>query len=406
MDHQKVFPAPLGRLSDTDRMLVETVAKWAEQDVIAKRAEHQEQPEALVGPALEKLFLDIGLQTLLIPESAGGGDQCGPECSLTLTALCEQIARADVGVALLLAETLSIQAAFNQNDIRVADLSSLFVEAKAPTIASAIFPDVGTGTDDPPIWQGMPAQVTATKESDWVINGTNVRPQVAGADANLFGVVIRNEKDEPGLLLVDGDAQGITRGEPFKKTGLAGSINADLTFKDVRVPAVRLALSGTDSFERWLCLPLLGYGASAVGALLASWEILKDWGEVRVIKGKGQVFKDNPLTASLMGKIGAMTATARLSIYQLADLLADPKTYASPTSEATHAIAAGIVHRVADDAMVALDYAMELMASAGYATEWNLERIWRDVKTLQTMLGPEPAATTASARHYFGSDVK
>jgi alkylation response protein AidB-like acyl-CoA dehydrogenase len=51
--------------------------------------------------------------------------------------------------------------------------------------------------------------------------------------------------------------------------------------------------------------------------------------------------------------------------------------------------------------MKSIDNAMELMASAGYATEWNLERYWRDVKTIETYVVPETAALTDMARHYF-----
>jgi alkylation response protein AidB-like acyl-CoA dehydrogenase len=51
--------------------------------------------------------------------------------------------------------------------------------------------------------------------------------------------------------------------------------------------------------------------------------------------------------------------------------------------------------------MEAMDNTMELMASAGYATEWNLERYWRDVKTLESCVLPETVAQTDLARHYF-----
>jgi alkylation response protein AidB-like acyl-CoA dehydrogenase len=45
---------------------------------------------------------------------------------------------------------------------------------------------------------------------------------------------------------------------------------------------------------------------------------------------------------------------------------------------------------------------MELMGSAGYATEWNLERYWRDIKTLHGHLGSEVLDRLEIARHCFG----
>jgi alkylation response protein AidB-like acyl-CoA dehydrogenase len=57
--------------------------------------------------------------------------------------------------------------------------------------------------------------------------------------------------------------------------------------------------------------------------------------------------------------------------------------------------------QVSQLAMEAMHNTMELMASAGYATEWNLERYWRDVKTIKTYVFPETVAQTCMARQYF-----
>jgi alkylation response protein AidB-like acyl-CoA dehydrogenase len=44
---------------------------------------------------------------------------------------------------------------------------------------------------------------------------------------------------------------------------------------------------------------------------------------------------------------------------------------------------------------------MELMASAGYAKEWQLERYWRDVKTVQCYLGASEIAKFDVARWFY-----
>ncbi len=45
---------------------------------------------------------------------------------------------------------------------------------------------------------------------------------------------------------------------------------------------------------------------------------------------------------------------------------------------------------------------MELMGgSAGYATEWNLERYWRDVKTMQIHLGNWELNKMDIARYFY-----
>ena len=45
------------------------------------------------------------------------------------------------------------------------------------------------------------------------------------------------------------------------------------------------------------------------------------------------------------------------------------------------------------------------MASAGYSTEWNLERYWRDVKTIQVHLGNWELNKMELAQYFYGSEI-
>jgi alkylation response protein AidB-like acyl-CoA dehydrogenase len=135
--------------------------------------------------------------------------------------------------------------------------------------------------------------------------------------------------------------------------------------------------------------------------LLATYDIIKEWGDTRVIKGKGQVFKENPLVASLLGEIGGKMAMGRLLTFNAARLLSAPNLYGPAGSPPVATAATAAFKLAARGAMEAMDNTMELMASAGYATEWNLERYWRDVKTLESCVLPETVAQTDLARHYF-----
>ncbi len=145
-----------------------------------------------------------------------------------------------------------------------------------------------------------------------------------------------------------------------------------------------------------------------------------------MIKGKGQRFKDNPLVGASLGDVGGESAASRLLLYGLARQLeigqgsgagagggvgvgAGFAGNAGPGagfagSAAGLATASTVARRVLRSAMDALDWTMELMASAGYATEWQLERYWRDVKTLSAATGLETAGRLDQARHYFGCE--
>jgi alkylation response protein AidB-like acyl-CoA dehydrogenase len=60
-----------------------------------------------------------------------------------------------------------------------------------------------------------------------------------------------------------------------------------------------------------------------------------------------------------------------------------------------------IAHRVIASADSTIYRTMELMASAGYAREWQLERYWRDIKTMQCYLGAAELAKHDFARWFY-----
>ena len=407
MKYQEVFPLPTEWLRDIDVSLARTVARWAEQEVMSKRLEHGEDYDNLLFPAIRKLFVDIGLQNLPWPEESGGCGMSTGDTALTLCAVQEQAGRADMGIAFLYANTFAIQSALgiepHRDESLLQDLHALFCSGGQVAEGSLILPDYGDGSqDEDPGLFGLQYQVKLTaKGDDWVLNGENARPQCSGATAKIFGVICATEKGDPALLVVPTTASGLERGAPFKKTGLAASINADLAFRNVKVPKNYLVFDSIERYREMLGWYYLGCAAACVGACFASWEILKEWGETRVIKGKGQTFKENPLAAALMGEIGGRVGIARLLVYDLARILSKPDIYGSAGSSATFATATAVLRTVIRAAMDSINNAMELMGSAGYATEWNLERYWRDVKTVETLLGPETSAQIDMARHYF-----
>jgi len=408
MRYQELFPVPTEWVQDVDEAMAETVARWAEQEVMAKRLEYREDYEKLLLPAMSKLFLDIGLQAMLWPEEAGGGGLSSPSAAMTVTAMLEQAGRADTGIAFLLANTFALQSTFgiepHRNEALLGELTPLFSEGREVSVGALVLPAYGNGSGgERPSFSGLDYQVTAwRKDGRWVLKGEQVRPQCSGATAGIFGVVFALDDGTPAIGLVPSGVTGLSAGETFKKTGLAASVNADLVFKDVESYVV---MTGPDGVKEMLCWYYMGCSAACVGALFASHEILKEWGETRVIKGKGHIFKDNPLVAALMGQIGSRIAINRILTYNLARMLSKPDLYGPAGSQAIYATATAIFQQVSRSAMQSIDNSMELMASAGYATEWNLERYWRDVKTIETYVIPETVAQTGMAEHYFGSQI-
>ncbi|MHB8781655.1 MAG: acyl-CoA dehydrogenase family protein [Candidatus Geothermincolia bacterium] len=396
MKEQDLFPFNHAWLSDMDKSLAQTLRSWAETEVMAKRLEHREDHEQLLEPAMRKLFLDIGMQRLLWPEPNGGDGHNGPEAAFTMVAALEQVSRADTGIAFTLACTAALQASIalspGLREDACAAIGGIFSDSQV-SLASLVLPVFGSE-----------AQLTAKRQKgNWVVKGDAVRPLNSGSDGAVFGVFCAVE-DEPGesvFLLIPADSKGVQRAPAFLKTGLAASRNADVTFDAVKVPESQCAFSGDEGIQTLLSWLRLGVSACCVGALMATREILQEWGDTRVIKGKGQVFKENPLTAALMADVAREASLSRMLTYNVASYLADPEQY-GPGGEPRNAVTAGMVSQyVAATAEKCINNAMELMASAGYAREWNLERYWRDVKTMQSSMGPDQLNKLSFSRYFY-----
>ena len=67
-----------------------------------------------------------------------------------------------------------------------------------------------------------------------------------------------------------------------------------LTFPRFGFLQATLSFGGEKAFRQMMSWLYLSLGAVTVGSLFATYEILKEWGDTRVIKGRGCIFKENP----------------------------------------------------------------------------------------------------------------
>lgn len=397
MGEHDIFPCLREWMSEMDLSLAENLRLWAENEVMSKRLELKEDYQGLLEPAMRKLFLDIGLQRLLWPEQHGGDGHNQPSAAITVTAALEQVARGDVGIAFLLSCLFALQSAVAMegavNEEACSTLGEVFSGKEGPALVSLLLPLFREGF-----------QVVAKGgKGGWTLEANGTRPLACGGNGVVFGVLCQLEgsEDGVGLIVVPGEAKGVKRGEVLKRTGLAADRNAPVDFVKVKVPEAMCVARGEEACRGMLSWLYLGVSASTVGALFASYEILKEWGDNRVIKGRGNIFKENPLTASVMAEVAKEVSMSRLLTWDLARVLSEPDIYGPPGTEANYVTALMVAHQVSQSGEKAINNAMEMMASAGYAKEWNLERYWRDVKTMQLALGPYELAKMDVSRYFY-----
>jgi len=410
MIHAEVFPGLKAGVQESDLTLARGLRDWAQAELAGKRLELKEDYQGLLRPAMRSLLLDIGLQRALWPESRGGDGLASPELAHTVAVALQEIARGDVGIAWLLAVDLAVGLAALISPAPESGtnmLADLHCSSEEAVVVSLVPPGLeGEGGGRLASLRGKVLPLASPEDGGWALEADGLRPLNSGADADLFCVLCLEEgSGDPILLAVPKDAPGLKRGDPILKTGLAASRNADISLHNVIIPGENLLLRGETAWRGLLSWLWLGSCAACTGALLAAYEIIKEWGDTRVIKGRDSIFKDNPLTASLMADIGTDVLVCRLLTSALAQMLAAPEEYGGAGSDAVHGAALALATRVVPAAEQALDHTMELMASAGYAKEWQLERYWRDVKTVAVSLGNRELARMELARHYYDSNA-
>ena len=403
------FPAPVEWISDDDLALARTLFRWAQQEVIERRTSLGESYEELLSPARRTALLDLGLQRSPWPEDLGGDGLPLPGAAMTYALALEQVGRADVGLGVSLAAGLATVAALRPwwsgvDGSMGAALAALFCQDREVSCSVAL-PRLPAGQQERLLDGRLLQAVVARAGQEWIVDG-ELTHAVGGVDAGLLAVLCSVEGDAdagPVMVLVPGDAEGLCRGPVRPRLGLAACPAGTITLTGVHVPTGHCVFCGEKGYRSLRVWLQLFFSAITVGALLAGHEILRDWARDRVIKGRGQPLRHNPLAASVLGGVAQRLTVARLLTLQLARALTAPERYAPPHQGSLAVMASTVWQQVTASAEQGLGQAMELMGSAGYAREWNLERYWRDVKALQGQLGSEVLSRVEAAAHYHGS---
>jgi alkylation response protein AidB-like acyl-CoA dehydrogenase len=223
--------------------IVDAVHAFAEDQV--RPALHAAEKEGVADDLAQALH-ELGLTTLVLPESLGGMD------SLDLRAaalVCEELAWGDVGVASAIPGARSAGACV--------------LELGTPEqVERLLMPfgdeDAGWSRRGTLAWVEGPfgvapdaIQTTATLEgSEWVVSGTKTYVWAAG-DANLTLVLARDTAsqapdpwDRLVTLAIEGRPKGLRAEEPQRTLGLRAARHATLHLEGVRVPAANRLGSG------------------------------------------------------------------------------------------------------------------------------------------------------------------
>jgi len=423
MKHFDDFSRPLEYISPLDKHFRAVLRKYIEQEVMPYRRKYDEdwKEHKLIEPAFDKLMGELGLQKSLFPQKYGGWGLASSDYIFRMAyMLCEELGRADTGMAVALAVTfwplLVILVEPYVNERLLDEFAPMFCTSKKAVFAANAMtePQGGSDIENMGLLKGRTIHTTARLDGDeWVINGHKLWPTNSGGVSKLFGVPCTTRPGSTDIndfafIYVPADAKGVTQGGPYEKAGMAADKNGDIWFDNVRVPSWYRAHGPGRDAEAFYQLISFGQVASVAfmtGAMANLYERLYEFVSTRTFGNRP--LKENDAVAGIIGRIAGDIDICRILGHEAA-MMGDRrnKPYGLPLiSEEVVGKIRNIKDFVSDRAVENFGKAMDILGCYGADREWDIEKHWRDVKIVQLWMGGKQLCQMESARYFFNCET-
>jgi alkylation response protein AidB-like acyl-CoA dehydrogenase len=316
-----------------------------------------------------------GLRTLtLMPEYGGGGADC-----LTAAMVVEEIARGDMGVSVVFAQTLkliqALQGAANDEQRRRV-LPHVRDDARCVLAIGMTEPENSSNYIIP---YGPAAFVTrATRKGQgWVINGK--KRFISNGNRARFYMLFAQTNPDTGLnegstcVLIERGTAGFTTGHVEDKMGERLANNAELLFHDCFVPDADVLGEVDRGFEvisQFFPASNAYAAASVLGVAVAAYDRSLEWTRKRIQGGRPLIEHD--IVAAQLAEMHMLIDAARAYIHQAAWKADHKETGWDPTLGALPKVFASEV------AWKVVTKALELHGGYGYMRDGGFEKLVRD----------------------------
>jgi alkylation response protein AidB-like acyl-CoA dehydrogenase len=374
-----LFPYP--RISDDeDRRVTAFLAELKEfldRNVDREWIDEHEQVPAEVLEGLRR----IGLFGISIPAEHGG-------MGLSQSAYCrvfELVTGYDVGLAIILGVHLSI--GIKGVVLAGTDEQKRLYLPKAATgewFASFALTEPGAGSDA----AGIESRAVLSGDgSHWVLNGSKIWigngsfSEVIVTFAQTAVEIDGKMKDRVTAFILRPDMPGFERGPTLRKMGARGSNQAELYFRDVRVPVENVLGEVGDGFK--LAMRILnsgrqGLSAGCAGGVKQCLRLASEFAAERVQFGK-------PIAEYelIQGKLAAMAADA-----YTAESAAYFTTGLADRGDVDYALESAAAKVWTSDAMGrAVDELVQIAGGRGFVKPYPYERMYRDARITRIFEG-------------------
>ncbi len=334
---------------------------------------------------------DLGLHGITVAEEFGGSNMG----YLAHTIAVEEISRASASVGLSYGAHSNLcvnQIMLNGSDEQKRKFLPKLVSGEH--VGALAMSEVGSGSDV------VSMSLRAEKRNGYYNLNGNKYWITNGPDASTLIIYAKTEPDlgSKGItaFIVEKEFKGFSTSEHFDKLGMRGSNTAELIFDNVEVPfenvlgeegkGVQVLMSGLD-YER---VVLSGVGTGIMAACMD--EVMPYMVERKQF---GKSIGDFQL---MQGKIADMYTkmnSSRAYVYEVAK--------ACDRGEVTRQDAAACVLYSSEEGMSVAHQAVQAMGGAGFLSDSNVSRIFRDAKLMEIGAGTSEIRRMLIGRELMGT---
>ncbi len=360
-------------LDKTQEGIVEKYRSFAQKWIVPNRMKYDEScefPWDIVKEAYK-----AGLMNGPIPKKFGGHDY-----SIFNGALgSEELGAGCIGIGICIdANTLALTPLLlSGTEEQQKKFFGIIVEKQG--VAAYCLTEPNAGSDVAGI------QSTAIKKGDkYILNGH--KRFITNGEVATFHTVFALTDPERGArslsaFVVPMDLDGIEIVSKLRKMGQNASVQNEIKYHDVEVPAENLLggegrgfIIAMKTFDR----TRTGVAALSLGAAREAYEISLEWAKNRIQFGKP--IAANQAVAFMLADMATQIESARALTWKAA------WSYDNGTKDASK-LAAMAKYYASDVAMLVATDAVQVMAGDGYSKDYPVEKIMRDVKLCQIYEG-------------------
>jgi alkylation response protein AidB-like acyl-CoA dehydrogenase len=363
-------------VNEDQRAILETVERFVEEEVRPHAARLDANPDPADGfswEIVEKAH-ELGIRTMTLSEKWGG---LGTD-SLTTAMVIEELAKGDIGVSVIFAQTLKIAQIMEKalNAEQQARVLAKFSSDPRGMLAIGITePDTASNYFLP---YPTPFRTSARRTpGGWIVNG--MKHFISNGNRASFYLLFA--QTEPGKPLAEGSTcfllergrSGFSIGRVHDKMGERLANNAELIFQDCFVPdenVVGEPGKGYSVLAQFFPQSNAYAGATILGVAVALHRKAIEWAQVRVQGGKPLIEHDG--IRSQLAEMRMLVDASRSYIHR-ACWLADHQEHGwdKTLGALPKAMAAQAAWKIAT-------WTMEIHGGHGYMKEFGVEKLMRD----------------------------